>query len=418
MRMGDVIAGFWGLRPPPRERTPRGLLLVMLTAGTFLVFSQIGFLSSLARSQTLTLSGACLSASFGGLYASGYMLAGVFRQWWAMVPIAIFQFFFASRVYGWMSQIGLFSEVSGDEAMEARGMTMFVAIVCLAVGFALMMRTVMRLGRIAARDQAELAVAQRVHRQLVPAIAVQAGDAAVDGVSVPSSAMGGDLIEVIASPAWSDVVIADISGHGVGPGLVMGMLKSALRTRVMQIGGDERASDLAAAAADVRQTMEGLLEPGRFATLAWVRVHHASAGGGAKGSRESMMEIVMAGHPPVLVRRMDGRLEKFDSEQPPIGAGVEEALGVRRSVLAEGDVLAMTTDGLAETFDKRGKQLGFDGVERVFEKAASKTTQGDGVSASAMGKAQRAAMIRERLLGAAEEFGKQSDDRSVLIIVR
>jgi hypothetical protein len=427
MRVPEIIPAFFGLRPPPRERRPRGWLLLMLIGGTFLVFSQIGFLSSLAQSQTLTVTGTCLSASLGGIYAVGYMLSGVFRQWWGMVPIAIFQFFFASRVYNWLTQQEYVGIITGDAARDARSATMWIAIVCLAVGFAMMMRAVIRVGRLAAKDQAELAVAQRVHQQLVPPIGVVIDDVAIDGVSMPSSAMGGDLIEVMpgggdrAGHTWTDVIIADISGHGVGPGLIMGMLKSCVRTRAAV--KSSTSNDLASVADDVRKTLEGLLEPGRFATMAWVRLHHDDAH--STPARDALrMEVVMAGHPPVLVMRQGGTLEKFESEQAPIGAGMDETLTVRSSTLQRGDVLLMTTDGLAETFNKAGKILGFDAVEQDFVHVASTTflektpPPGTAKTPAEMNPQQRAAMIREWMLGVAAEHGKQTDDRSVLVVTR
>jgi serine phosphatase RsbU (regulator of sigma subunit) len=216
------------------------------------------------------------------------------------------------------------------------------------------------------------------------------------------------------------VLIADISGHGVGPGLIMGMLKSCVRTRAAVKSSTQ--DDLASIADDVRRTLEGLLEPGRFATLAWVRVHHARSQS-QQACDGLKIEVIMAGHPPVLVMRAGGTLERFESEQAPIGAGMDDALTVRSSTLMRGDVLLLTTDGLAETFNKSGEILGFHAVEKGFIAASTTSLEKSPPHTAAptpreMNPKHRAAMIRDYMLSVAAQHGKQTDDRSVLVVAR
>jgi serine phosphatase RsbU (regulator of sigma subunit) len=56
---------------------------------------------------------------------------------------------------------------------------------------------------------------------------------------VPSSEVGGDLIDVAGSEENWVAYLADVSGHGVAPGVVMGMVKSAARM-LLSSGDDSR----------------------------------------------------------------------------------------------------------------------------------------------------------------------------------
>jgi serine phosphatase RsbU (regulator of sigma subunit) len=50
--------------------------------------------------------------------------------------------------------------------------------------------------------------------------------------SLPSGEVGGDLIDVFQNNRGWIAYIADVSGHGVAPGVVMGMVKSAGRMQL------------------------------------------------------------------------------------------------------------------------------------------------------------------------------------------
>jgi serine phosphatase RsbU (regulator of sigma subunit) len=48
--------------------------------------------------------------------------------------------------------------------------------------------------------------------------------------ALPSGEVGGDLVDVFQTDRGWIAYIADVSGHGVAPGVVMGMVKSAARS--------------------------------------------------------------------------------------------------------------------------------------------------------------------------------------------
>ena len=77
--------------------------------------------------------------------------------------------------------------------------------------------------------QTELALAHAIQATLVPTLSSQVGRFEGYGKSIPSTEMGGDLIDAVESDGTLLAYIADISGHGLAAGQLMGMLKTAMR---------------------------------------------------------------------------------------------------------------------------------------------------------------------------------------------
>ena len=66
----------------------------------------------------------------------------------------------------------------------------------------------------------------------MPPIARRIGSFEFCGISIPSGEVGGDLIDLVESNGHWIGYVADVSGHGVGAGLLMGMAKSSARTQL------------------------------------------------------------------------------------------------------------------------------------------------------------------------------------------
>jgi hypothetical protein len=115
------------------------------------------------------------------------------------------------------------------------------------------------------RAQAEIALARDIHRVLVPEIHRTAGEYEFFGWSVPSGDVGGDLVDLVEThDGWLGYV-ADVSGHGVASGVVMGMFKSGVRTRVRSGG------TVGGLLGDVDQVLMPLKQPNMYVTAACIR---------------------------------------------------------------------------------------------------------------------------------------------------
>jgi serine phosphatase RsbU (regulator of sigma subunit) len=195
----------------------------------------------------------------------------------------------------------------------------------------------------------EIRLARRIHDRLVPAIAGRNRDVEWAGVSRPSGDIGGDLVDVVEGPGGLVGRVADVSGHGVGAGLLMGMFKTAFRTSVT------RVSDPAELLAEIHTALSPLTEPNMFATAAVMRV----AGG--------TLRFAGAGHPPLLLyRQATGRVEEAASSGPAIALLDDFSCSAADLPFARGDVALLITDGILEALDASQREVGVDAVSRLL----------------------------------------------------
>ena len=234
------------------------------------------------------------------------------------------------------------------------------------------------------RAQAEIALARDIHRVLVPVVTAAHGEYEFFGFSKPSGDVGGDLVDVVGDDGGWIGYVADVSGHGVGAGVVMAMFKSAVRMRLMTAGS------VANLLGDVNRVLIPLKESNMFVTAACVR----------SGGRDTL-ECAVAGHLPV-VRIRGGVPEEVTT--PQLAVGMLDAVDFQASIVECrcGDLLVLMTDGITEVFDNEQRELGF---EHATQLVAAHSTQ-------------PLAEIAERLVAAARAHGAQLDDQTVLLIRR
>ena len=234
------------------------------------------------------------------------------------------------------------------------------------------------------RAQAEIALARDIHRVLVPVVTAAHGEYEFFGFSKPSGDVGGDLVDVVGDDGGWIGYVADVSGHGVGAGVVMAMFKSAVRMRLMTAGS------VANLLVDVNRVLIPLKASNMFVTAACVR----------SGGRDTL-ECAVAGHLPV-VRIRGGVPEEVTT--PQLAVGMLDAVDFQASIVECrcGDLLVLMTDGITEVFDNEQRELGF---EHATQLVAAHSTQ-------------PLAEIAERLVAAARAHGAQLDDQTVLLIRR
>ncbi len=243
------------------------------------------------------------------------------------------------------------------------------------------------------RMQAELSLARQIHETLAPEIARTSEHLDVLARSDASAEMGGDLIDLVERPphhGGTDLFLADVSGHGVKAGVVMGMVKSAIHMRLLHAANEN--DSLGDLLTDLNRVICQVGSPEMFVTFACVRV----------GSDGRTIEYAMAGHPPILLVRANGSIERLDNSHLPLGI-VEDGPYTSSVVrCAPGDTFVLYTDGLTEAMDREGRELGIAGFERIVASHAGTTLRG---------------MFDEIMGGVRMHSGSaaQSDDQTLLL---
>jgi hypothetical protein len=108
-----------------------------------------------------------------------------------------------------------------------------ITIAALVAGYVLFISFISTEGARTMRLQTEIRLAQQIHARLVPPIDRRIGRLQCYGRSDSSSEVGGDLLDVVEKEGRVGAFVADVSGHGVRAGVLMAMIKSAARMRLL-----------------------------------------------------------------------------------------------------------------------------------------------------------------------------------------
>jgi serine phosphatase RsbU (regulator of sigma subunit) len=232
--------------------------------------------------------------------------------------------------------------------------------------------------------QTELSFAHAIQTTLVPPVSYRGCGLDVFGCTVPSAKVGGDLVDMVADGDRVFVYLADVSGHGISAGILMGMLKTAVRQAWLT------QQPLPALLKSVNAVLPAVKEPEMYATLAALRFESSL-----------QVEIALAGHPPILhYHGKSQEISRCAMQQYPLGLVAEPGYVSAQVSCAPGDLFVVVSDGLIETVNADDEEFG---LGRLGESVMAHATE-------------CLPKIYEALMHAVSNFGQQRDDRTVLII--
>jgi serine phosphatase RsbU (regulator of sigma subunit) len=165
----------------------------------------------------------------------------------------------------------------------------------------------------------------------------------------PLNTIGGDFFDVLRLDERTlALVIADVSGHGVGPALVTAMFKSSFGLVSKTLRSP------AALMTALNAEMNNFLTTGHYVTAFTAFI-----------DLESLeMRFCSAGHPNQILFRADGRSEELATMGFLLGM-IEGMDYEEKSVTLEpGDTLVLFTDGVFEAPDSEGRLFGREGIIR------------------------------------------------------
>jgi len=83
---------------------------------------------------------------------------------------------------------------------------------------------------------------------------------------------------------------------------------------------------------------------------------------------------VKGGHQPAIIRDNNGNYEKFESNSPPLGVIYQKDKSAYKTHIKKIDNhrFYTFTDGLSESFNEKGEEIGIDGSIQIIEKNYNK----------------------------------------------
>ena len=353
----------------------------LFLAGVFFTFLPAGLLTDIARLGANGPVRLVANGVFAGGVAVVYIL--VVRQWPRVLPVLVALHVLSGIEFDRI--VGPLGPPLAGAALKARLVAdVNLATCAIVLGFVLLSQVVRREGTRYVRLNAEIELAREIHRQLVPRIARTIGRFQFHGVSLPSGEVGGDLVDVVETPIGWTSFVADVSGHGVAAGLLMGMLKSTTRTQL------RRGERLEGLLNTMNSVLFDLKSPTMFATFAGVQHDGAQT-----------LQFTVAGNLPILhYRSATSAVSELTTPQVPIAMFNDYHFATASVECEPGDLLVILTDGLTEVFDSADDEFGLDRLKELIRETATAPLES----------------IEERVFTVVRAHGAQLDDQTLLLI--
>ncbi len=239
----------------------------------------------------------------------------------------------------------------------------------------------------------ELNLAREIQQGLLPKESPTVPGYQIVGWNCPADQTGGDGYDFIEThDGQLAVVLADASGHGIAPALVVAQLQAMLR--VLFLTDDHEHCKVIGS---VNNLLCDDLPADRFVTAFCGRLN---------GSGHEL-SYCSAGQGPILhIRAGQGRVERFNATHCPLGIVPGLEFGLAPSIHFEpGDVVLLVTDGFFEWANTADEQFGIDRLAELALKLAGRDAD------------QILTGIREEVI-AFSGGTEQADDLTAVVIKR
>src|SRR5216684_5865053 len=370
------------------KTVPRRSLFLFLL-GVFCIFSTIGFASDILEMGRQQTPRFVLSVLMSGVFPTLYALSGFVLKknfWKAFLPLFAVHFMLMQLVARAFPDVPRPVQMGAEDIARLQSrlnMDGFATIAAVGLGYVCFVYVSVTEARRYFRVHLEMELATEIHRVIVPAIDMKMGAFEFYGRSVPSGEVGGDLIDVAGTEENWVAYLADVSGHGVAPGVVMGMVKSA--ARMLLSSGDDQARLLPR----LNEVLYPLKKPDMFVTFCFLA---------KSGDR---LRIGLAGHPPILhFSARTGEATRLECPNMPLGILPSADFVTCEIRQEDGDVFALYTDGLLEVASAAGEEFGIKNLQAELQKYGKKPLD----------------VICRSLQESIARHGAQFDDQSLLLI--
>jgi serine phosphatase RsbU (regulator of sigma subunit) len=200
----------------------------------------------------------------------------------------------------------------------------------------------------------EMEIAREVQARLFPQSLPPAATLEYAGVCIQARQVGGDYYDFLRlGQGRLGLVIGDVAGKGIAAALLMANLQANLRSQCA-IALDEPHRFLESVN---RQFHENTIE-GAYATLFFAEYD----------DQAMRLRYANCGHLCGLLQRRGGRMERLDSTATVLGLFSEWKCEIGELSLEAGDVLALYTDGVTESFDAGGEEFGEERLCRALRR--------------------------------------------------
>ena len=237
--------------------------------------------------------------------------------------------------------------------------------------------------------QAEIDVAHRIQSDLLPVLDMQRETFHLYGRTEPANEVGGDYCDVVELSDYRlAVAVGDVSGHNVAAGVLMGMLKIAFRTELSYMKDPKQL------VGSLNKSMYDHKDKNMFFSFLFILVDPA----------DQHITVVNCGHPPLLhLSANDNSIKEYRTGDVALGLQYQATFNSQTIHYNPNDVFVLLSDGLFETLNADGGELGLEAIQQKLREHADHLPEN----------------IYDALMKTAKEFRgnvPQRDDVTVLVL--
>lgn len=197
-------------------------------------------------------------------------------------------------------------------------------------------------------------VAREIQQHLFPKKSPSVPGFDIAGASFPAEAAGGDYFDYLEmADEGFGLVVGDVTGHGIGPALLMAETRAYIRIVALN------RSDVGRVLTRANVALSDDIGEERYVTMFLCRIEAAAR----------KLSYSSAGHPPSLIIGANGDVrQKLRRTGVPLGMKSDtEYQEVTDVALESGDIVVLLTDGAEEAIDTDGQFLGLGGIARIVQ---------------------------------------------------
>jgi PAS domain S-box-containing protein len=211
-------------------------------------------------------------------------------------------------------------------------------------------------------NQEQFRVARDIQQRLFPKTSPALIGFDIGGASYPAEATGGDYFDYLPmlGDRWG-IVVGDVTGHGVGPALLMAETRAYLRVLA---GRREDVGEILTRANGILAEDVGAE---RFVTLFLARLDPA----------QRSLLYASAGHPSCYILDAQGDIRhKLPRTGPPLGIRPDTQYASSEEIrLTSGDLVLLITDGIEESLSPANAIFGLERTLEVVRATRTKSAQ-------------------------------------------
>ena len=237
------------------------------------------------------------------------------------------------------------------------------------------------------RISKEVNLAAKVQENFLPKRDLQ--NYPVHGINIAAREVSGDFFSFYPHNDSVYFIIADVAGKGVHAGMVMAKVSTLFEVMSREeVDPDEMMFHM-------NNDLFITKTSGMFVTCVLGKYDLIS----------DEISWVNGGHQPALIRNQQGNYQNFDSEAPPMGVISQKDKSIYKinKKVLNGDKFIVFTDGLSESLDEEGEEIGIDGSIKIIEDNYTKDSK------------NHLSYITKKIINTSKT-GKLSDDLTLISI--